>query len=182
MAITIYTRNLTAGTTTTLSPYTGSITQNPTTFSLSAGGNNSYSGLGVFKTIDSPIPTSFGQIIRVTFRLNVSTSTGVEVASYVWYNDGAISSVSPSVTANVGTSTKDMTGIVNPWHNSGQPVSGLSIDMINSSTFGFAVGFFKSSSWNVGSTASPIVIVEVDDTFRSNRRAIFTSGAELRTV
>jgi hypothetical protein len=75
-----------------------------------------------------------------------------------------------------------MTGIVNPWHNSGQPVSGLSIDMINSSTFGFAVGFFKSSSWNVGSTASPIVIVEVDDTFRSNRRAIFTSGAELRTV
>jgi hypothetical protein len=180
MAITTYTRNLTAATTTTLSPYTGTITLS--TLSLSAGGSNSYSGLGVYTTIDSPIPSANGQIVRVTFRLTVGTSTGVDVASYVWYNGAAISTVSPSVTAVTGTTTKDMTDTTNPWYNAGQPVNGLSIDMINSSTFGFAVGFFKSSSWNAGSTSSPIVIVEVDDAFRSNRRAVFTSGAELRTI
>lgn len=179
MALTTYTRNLTTATTTTLSPYTGSITLS--TLSLSAGGNNSYSGLGVYTGIDSPIPTTFGQIVRVTFRLNVSTSTGVEVASYVWYDGGAISTASPAASATVGTSTKDMTGIVSPWYNSGQPVTGLTIDMINSSTFGFGVGFFKSSSWNVGSTASPIVLVEVDDTFSVKRRGVFSTVATLRT-
>lgn len=176
MAITTYTRNFTTATTTTLSPYSGTITLN--TLSLSAGGSNSYSGLGVYTSIDSPIPSANGQVVRVTFRLTINTSSGVDVASYVWYNGSNISDVSPSVTATTGTSTKDMTGITNPWYNAGQPLNGLTIDMINSSSFGFGVGFFKSSSWNVGSTSSPIVIVEVDDAFRSNRRAIFTAKAE----
>lgn len=180
MAIITYTRNLTAATTTTLSPYTGTITLS--TLSLSGGGNNSYSGLGVYTTIDSPIPTSAGQIVRVTFRLTVATSTGVDIGSYVWYDGNSISSVSPSVTATSGTSTKDMTGTTNPWYNSGQPVSGLTLDMVNSSTFGFGVGFYKSTSWTLGSTSSPIVIVEVDDSFSSRRRAIFSTAAELRTV
>jgi len=180
MAITTYTRNLTVATTTTLNPYTGSITLN--TLSLSAGGSNSYSGLGVYTAIDTPVPNNSGQIVRVTFRLTIGTSTGVDVASYVWYDGAAISTVSPSVTATTGTSTKDMTGITNPWYNADQPVSGLTIDMVNSSTFGFGVGFFKSSSWNVGSTSSPIVIIEVDDAFSSKRRAVFSAKAELITV
>ena len=181
MAITTYTRNFTSLTTTSLSPYDNTFI-GYTSLTLSGSGNNTYSILGVYTGIDTPIPTAFGQVVRVTFRLTVSTSTGLDVASYVWYNGGAISSVSPSTTASPGTSTKDMTGIVSPWYNSGQPVNGLSIDMINNSTFGFGVGFFKSSSWVLGATSNPIVIVEVDDAFTSRRRAIFTSGAEIRAV
>ena len=181
MAITIYTRNFTALTKTTLSPYDNSFL-GVSSLTLSGSGNNTYSQLGVYTAIDTPIPTAFGQVVRVTFRLTVSTSTGLDVASYVWYDGGAISTVSPSVTASPGTSTKDMTGIVSPWYNSGQPVNGLTVDMINSSTFGFGVGFFKSTSWTLGATSSPIVIVEVDDAFASRRRAIFSTAAELRTV
>lgn len=177
MAITTYTRNFTALTQTTLAPYTD---VNLTTAfpSLSAGGNNQYSKIGLFTGIDSPIPTAFGQIVRVTFRLTIQTSTGVDSASYIWYNGNAISAVSSSVTASPGTSTKDMTGIVSPWYNNGQPVNGLSLDMVNNSTFGIGVGFYKSSNWTLGTTSSPIVIIEVDDAFSINRRAIFTTKAE----
>jgi hypothetical protein len=180
MAITTYTRNFTAATKTTLSPYVTN-TLGVVGLTMSSGGNNSYSELGVYTGIDAPIPTAFGQVVRVTFRLSVSTSTGVDVASYVWYNGGAISTVSPSVAASPGNSTKDMTGIVSPWHNSGQPVSGLTIDMINSSTFGFGVGFFKSTSWNLGGTSNPIVLVEVDDSFSVQRRGVYSTVATLRT-
>lgn len=180
MAITTYTRNFTALTTTSLNPYDNTFI-GASLLTLSGSGNNTYSILGVYTGIDTPIPTAFGQIVRVTFRLNVSTSTGIEVASYVWYDGGAISTASPAALATPGTTTKDMTGIVSPWYNSGQPVTGLTIDMINSSTFGFGVGFFKSSSWVLGATASPIVLVEVDDAFSVQRRGVFSTVATLRT-
>jgi hypothetical protein len=181
MAITTYTRNLTAASKTTLNPY---VTNNLTIvgLSFSSGGNNSYSELGIYTSIDSPIPNTFGQIVRVTVRLSASTATGVGVASYVWYDGSAILNISPESSFSPGNSTVDITHIANPWYNSGQPVLGLTLDMVNSSNFGFAVGFFKSTSWNLGGTSNPQIIIEVDDAFSVNRRAIFTSSAELRTV